>query len=327
MKISATLILFASLVCLCQTPTRTYVSFDPPDSIGTTPVGIADNGYVVGEYKSEGSKYALIFLRSPKNRYLKFPHPTTMIPTAIDAAGDVLGVYGKGNSFVGFLRSFATGSITYSSGEFEPTALNSSGTCTGMSYSDRGNFGGAYTENPCLSNGGIRIGVPDTYWINPVAINTMGNVAGSFLERTGNVVRGFVWNAEKQHAKPITVSNSVLTRITDMNDAGTAAGFWQDSASLSHSFFVTSSGVITTFDPPGFLLSYALGINQAGATAGYSCNDTCNGAVGYVRNPDGTFSMISFPGSTATRVSSINKGGTVTGSYVDTAGVSHGFTY
>jgi hypothetical protein len=267
-------------------------------------------------------------LRSPKDRYLKFPHPTTMRPIAIDAAGDVLGIYGPFSSFVGFLRSFSTGTITYSSDHFEPFAMNSSGTCTGVLISDRGFFAGAYAENPCLSNGKTRIGVPDAYGVSPAAINTMGNVAGWFGSFVDDAGHGFVWNAKKQHAKAITVPNSVLTQITGMNDAGTAVGTWQDSADLPHSFFVTSSGVITSFDPPGAPLSAALGINHAGAIAGYFCITPCqNGPLGYVRNPDGTFSTISFPGSTVTDVNGINKSGTVTGTYVDTAGVNHGFTY
>jgi hypothetical protein len=325
MKISATLILFASLVCVCQTPTRTYVNFDPPGSTETAPVGIADNAYVVGDYVMD--RKGFIFLRGPKNGYVKFQHATAMRAIAIDAAADVLGVYRKGNSTVGFVRSFATGLITYSSGDFEPAAMNSSGTCTGMLYSDRGDFEGAYTENPCLTGGAIRIGIPDVYWINPVAINAKGNVAGSFLDRSGDVIRGFVWNAGKQHAKPVSVPGSLNTFITGMNNDGTAAGYWEDSASLTHSFIMTSPGIITSFDPPGAILSRALGINDAGAIAGNSCNDTCNGEVGYVRNPDGTFSTVSFPGSTFTVVSGINKSGTVTGGYVDTAGVEHGFTY
>jgi hypothetical protein len=328
---AAALLSLASLVSAQKPPTRTYVSFDPPGSIETQPVGIADNGYVAGEYKVAEGKKPLIFLRSPTNGYVKFPHPAAL-RGGIDAAGDVLGIYGNGDSFdpyVGFVRYFSTGMITYGYGlgEFAPTAMNSSGICPGALYNSRNGFLAAYALNPCLSSGETRINVPDPYWVGPVAINTIGNVAGAFQDHS-YVMHGFVWNAKKQHAKVITVPNSISTQITGMNDAGTAAGAWEDSSNLLHSFFVTASGAITTFDPPNAQGSWAIGINDAGAIGGNFCLTACrNGEAGYVRNPDGTFSTIGFPGSTVTDVSGINKSGTVTGTYVDTAGVSHGFTY
>ena len=63
--------------------------------------------------------------------------------------------------------------------------------------------------------------------------------------------------------------------------------------------------------------SRPIGINDTGAIAGDA------GSGGFLRNPDGTFTMFLAPGTTYVR--GINSSGVIAGNYIDTNGGSHGF--
>jgi hypothetical protein len=72
----------------------------------------------------------------------------------------------------------------------------------------------------------------------------------------------------------------------------------------------------------------SVGINLLGTITG-SVTDNNNGTYGFVRTPDGKFTVFSAPGANpvvgCTCPSAINDLGVVTGYYVDTNSVSHGF--
>ncbi|MBV8672357.1 MAG: hypothetical protein JOZ33_02895, partial [Acidobacteriaceae bacterium] len=100
-----------------------------------------------------------------------------------------------------------------------------------------------------------------------------------------------------------------------------------------HGFLRTGEGRITTFDVPGAEWTFALSnsINPAGEIAGYY-EEADNVFHGFLRARDGTFITFDVPGAgtgafqgTGGFEVAINPAGAITGTYVDSNSISHGF--
>ena len=119
---------------------------------------------------------------------------------------------------------------------------------------------------------------------------------------------------------------------------GAIASYYIDGNYVVHGFLRSPGGEITTFDAPGEgpagVNCYAdcpIGLNDFGAIAGtyLDANDVNHG---FLRSPDGKFTIIDAPGAdmtsgsyNGTTVVSINDQGAITGYYYDASNVSHGF--
>ena len=88
-------------------------------------------------------------------------------------------------------------------------------------------------------------------------------------------------------------------------------------------------GAIITFDPPGtgtgaFEGTYPRGITPAGAITGFYFDENFVDH-GFLRAPDGTFTIFDPAGSFGTAPFSITPAGAITGFYFDAIGAFHGF--
>jgi hypothetical protein len=111
---------------------------------------------------------------------------------------------------------------------------------------------------------------------------------------------------------------------TGINPAGTVTGYFRGAGGL-HSFLRTSDGAITPFDPCSSCSSAAVGITPGGTIAG-SYADTGGRVHGYLRAPNGAFTVFDGPpGSQVFGVTAISGAGTVMGSFADSTGRSHGY--
>jgi hypothetical protein len=123
-------------------------------------------------------------------------------------------------------------------------------------------------------------------------------------------------------------------------DSGTIVGYYIDADAVAHGFVRTVDGRYTIIDVPGAAGTQAYGINNKGTVVGWWFEPpTANGSVyhGYLRDKDGNLTYFDVPGAgpyqsqgTSPIVSiplplSINLGGTVSGTYVDTNNVPHCF--
>ena len=101
-------------------------------------------------------------------------------------------------------------------------------------------------------------------------------------------------------------------------------------SSFSPPHIRAAGGVITEFDVPGAANGENnSGINPVGRVTSYYL-DANFAFHGYVRAPDGTFTLFDLSGGGAgpfqgTEPLNINASGAITGSVVDSAGVNHGF--
>jgi hypothetical protein len=124
------------------------------------------------------------------------------------------------------------------------------------------------------------------------------------------------------------------TSPLSINSAGVTAGGYWDASSVYHGFVRTPDGKFTNFDPPGSvftLVCVASCINPAGTVNGWY--QDADGVVhGFVRAPDGRITKFDVPGAGTVALSyqgtiplAINAAGEITGAYIDSNLVLHGF--
>jgi hypothetical protein len=116
----------------------------------------------------------------------------------------------------------------------------------------------------------------------------------------------------------VTFSVGINLSVSSINEKGEIAGYYQDASHLMHGFVRRLGGEIVSFDVPGSSETFAQSINDEGTITGYYIAAPSSAAHGYVRDPEGNFTLFDHAPN------SINAGGAVTGSYAEN-GVSHGF--
>ena len=277
-----------------QAGSTTPIDFDdpnetnPPTSRGTFPMGINDNGQIVGTY-STGSYDTLSLyhgflckLTGTTCTFTEIDDPSAgigsvssyqkegTVPMAINASGVVAGFYvdSSGNRH-GFIRSAAGSYASFDA----PGATTNTGK------------GGSFT-------GTI-----------PMSIDAAGDVVGSYTDSSG-LRHGFILPAGSTTATPFNAPGANTTSQSGTFD-GTfpsridatgsyITGIYTDSSGLGHGFVyylpLTDSGSFTAFTAP----------NQITSTSGIPIQ---GGVLG------------------------VNASGTVVGFYLDSNEVSHGFEY
>jgi probable HAF family extracellular repeat protein len=157
------------------------------------------------------------------------------------------------------------------------------------------------------------------------AINNKGFTAGFWV--TGNGTNhGFIeWNGvftSYNDPKTPAMAGSV-NQILGINDHGTAVGFYNDAVGHSHAFMVNQATGVFTKIPNQGVTTVATGINDAGAVVGF--DTTSDGTTSSFLLSNGLVTRFQFPGGSNTQALGINKTDQIVGSYLDGAGVMHGF--
>src|SRR5215813_13563876 len=123
-----------------------------------------------------------------------------------------------------------------------------------------------------------------------------------------------------------------------IDPSGTIIGFSRDASDVRHGFIRSQDGSFTIFDAPGAGTAAGQGtraysINPSGTITGFF-SDSANTAHGYVRSNQGVFTAFDAPGAGTgpgqgtfplNSPQLINQNGAITGYYVDSAVVRHGF--
>jgi hypothetical protein len=256
----------------------------------------------------------------------------------------------------GFLRE-ADGTITTFgiSGSVwtEPESINAAGNVTGY-----------YEVVPGTSHGFLRYAAGRTITFDPpaapgvpvpqgqpVSINQFDEIAGNYLYPLA-ASDGFT----RSRARVFTTIGfgegaDYKTVVTGLNANGTVVGYTASANTLT-SFLSDPDGFSNLFVLPmdegqfnGTQNTVAESINADGVIAGwYSfCVDPCatTSAGGFMRSPQGVFTLFNPPGKLVTLPGSgpasgsetlsaphrlsINQAGSITGSYLDADGAQHGF--
>jgi hypothetical protein len=309
-----TLCALSSLISAAQEPAvsseASYLSFQVPGSLGTYPMGINNSMAVTGYYYVT-PMVTRGFLRNPDGTITTFDVPggVSTEPVSINAAGDVTGIGLVGNISFGFMR-YADGRV--------------------VTFED----------------------LPAPEQALPVSINAFGEVAGVFQGGPGGTT-GFT----RSRAGVFTTleypkGSFNATTLTGLNDSGTAVGYFPvDSGAVS--FITHPDGFSIQFVLPvdlgsnGTLTTAAQSVNADGAVAGWysAAMSSQPGAItttgGFVRSPQGMFTLFGPPGTIVTSRKpvfplergslsnppwlSINGQGSIAGSFTDTEAAQHGF--
>jgi len=129
---------------------------------------------------------------------------------------------------------------------------------------------------------------------------------------------------------------SMMTQVIGVNNSGTSVGFYVDNNSNTHGFTNISghanavNGQFSTVDFPGTVFNQLLGQNDLGQAAGYyslsQSNSTPDTPYIYDELGGGVFQVINIPAAIGgAQATGINNSQQVSGFYIDSNGVNHGF--
>jgi hypothetical protein len=174
----------------------------------------------------------------------------------------------------------------------------------------------------------------------PISINDFDDIAGNYPVYSRFTV--FIRSAGGVYDDDISFGRATVA--TAINGNGSVVGYSIDGEG-SYSGFVLhpdgySSGLTVPLPPQAepecMAETFPDGINAAGTIAGWYYNRCNPENMGFVRSPEGVFTVFEAPGTLLASPSfsytspvphwiSIDQAGDITGSYTDAAGVQHGF--
>jgi len=298
-----------------------YTTFDAPDAgttanntNGTFPSGINVWGIVAGYY-NDVNIVSHGFLRTPDGTFKTFDAPGAdtnpadaagTIVTGVNDLGLVTGYFFDSNFRVhGFLRC-PDGKFT----TFDAPGDDGQGTIANGPANLEGAIPGFFMDANLLWHGFVRS--PDGHF----AIVTAPDAC------TGGIS-----------------VNCDGTGVYNINIFGMSVGAYVDNNLVAHGFLRSADGTLKTFEAPGAgtgpsqgtIFFQVAGLNNSGAVTASYCD--ANGVFhGFLRGHDGHFTTFDAPGadltpgdSAGTFPVSLNDSGVITGFYIDSNFVFHGF--
>jgi hypothetical protein len=316
--LAAALCLLTPLFSLAQNLLRgehyRVFHFEVPGSNATYPLAINEAGTITG-YFITASGATSGFVRYDEGQITTFAVPGSIVtePVSINTAGDITGFYelssASGPIVQGFIRS-ANGIIT--------TVGNTAQT-----------------------------GDSASFWAQPVAINTAGEVVGNYPDVSYAAV-DFIRSATGSiGAFTLSAGASYSTFVSALNDAGEIVGYTtSDMFDASQGFMAnihgplpdSFNGTTTEISVPGSEGTFPTAINAGQTVVG--CSFANNLYQDFVRNPDGSMAALNLPGTTPSCLPAfsalgvfnvnptsitINDQGIITGYYINQNKVPRGF--
>ena len=150
---------------------------------------------------------------------------------------------------------------------------------------------------------------------------------GRYFDASGNL-HGFLRFPGGAFAGPIDVPvpGNTGTVLRGIDAAGDLVGKYFDSSGGTHGFFLGAGGGFLAFDAagsrPGTTVANAISNNGriVGQYVQLGTLPICPFPVplshGFLRNPDGSFTAIDFPGAISTVANGIDDSGNITGAYL-----------
>jgi len=277
---------------------RTYISFDIPGAAVTSPQGINAEGAVVGSYTDSNAKQHGFLLSGGSVTTIDYPGALATVARGINGRGSIVGTHVDavllpGGGLKGFLQQGgAFIDVNY------PGHMNT----IASKITDEGIIVGCYHDTDTMGTmHGMKFdGTNYTELSTPASMNNGllpdGSVtAGLYTDMMTNVTHAYLQSGGK--IAPFDFPFSIATSAWDMNPAGVVVGNYTDAAKKGHGFLFTPSLFESTFGitpEPGLVPLYS-------------------------------FESVDFPGAAATQAWAINSRGEIVGSYVDSAGKTHGY--
>lgn len=165
-----------------------------------------------------------------------------------------------------------------------------------------------------------RTGCPNVTFTALLGINNSGAIAGLCGSN-----HAFFRNPQGQYTL-IDVPGAFSTRGRGLNDLNQVVGYYLDQTGEFHGF-VWNDGAFFTFDLPDLenVIPFPHGINNRGQIVGSFVERPCSCNERGFLFSQGSFTVIDFPGASATILNGINDRGDIVGTYVDSNEEHHGF--
>jgi hypothetical protein len=318
-------IALAVLCVLCQPAVAkpTYQTVDVPGETYTELAAINDAGIIAGTV-IDTTAHGVI--RATDGSFTIFDPPGSTGTTVLgmNQAGDVVGYFQtQTDSSLCFIRS-AAGLFTI----FGPTK-GSNLVCIAAAINDKADMAGDAAKGP-YEYAFLRTASAHTRHFLEVkhavtsanGINNAKTVAGS--TPGGSFRAGFLRTKDGGITLFDAPGDADGTEVSGINDKGTIAGTFADSAGNNHGYVRAADGAITEFDVPGAIETQTAAINAKGAITGtYSVTGKSKG--GFVRSANGNIARFAPEGFASTFPASLNAGGVIVGNYLDGQSILHGF--
>jgi catechol 2,3-dioxygenase-like lactoylglutathione lyase family enzyme len=282
------------------------ITFDAPSAgtaanFGTFPAALNDLGQVVG-YSVDNQNLYHGFVRYPDGRI-----------KIVDAPG---------------------GGTTPGSGEGTlPLAVNNEGTIVGQ-YQDANFVYHAFVRDPdghFITFEAPGAGSGQNQGTEVADINSEGTIVGLWID-SNNVFHGFfrsrlgaLTSFDAPNAGTGLDQGTSPSTGTALSPLGVSTGQDTDGKGIIHGYVRQRAGAITSFDPPGSIITFAEGINPEGVIVG-TFGDNNSVFHGFVRNVNGAITSFDVPGALLnTNAKDITLFGVITGLWNDSNNVYHGF--
>jgi hypothetical protein len=330
-------LVFCAATLFAQTPS--FVTFSAPDAAnqvgrGTNPTCINSTGVIAGYYV-DSSNVSHGFVRDAAGAITEFTPPSveSTFVSGINSRGEVVGF---GISNLGTNQSF----LRTASGHFariappgalitEAWAINDNGQITGR-YVDKTpaenthgfirESDGSYTvfDDPAVESG------PDG--TTAIAINNNGVITGYYDDENSHSMRVFVRDQFGNFTNFDGVPGGATTDAsTSINLSGVVIGAYSPGVQPYQGFVRDASGIVTDFSVSGALATIPEAVNDSGVIVG-QWTVQAGFTRGFLRDASGNITKFAAPiPNLGIAPKAINNTGRITGIYVDTSNVAHGF--
>jgi len=250
---------------------------------------------------------------------LDYPGAKQTNPNKINAAGIIVGGYYDNNST---LHGFA-----YYHGKFAAIDVPGATFTSANGINSKGVIVGHYrgqsgTHGFVLQDGRFtQVDVPGSTYTDVEDINDAGVLGGIYLD-TSNKIHSFL-RFGRDHYRDVEFPGSDYTALNAINNSLELTG--QMSPPFVSAFLFSDNQWVNFYFPDAFTTT-GRGINNQTQVVGiFNPQDPTAPQQGFLRNADGTFQQIDFPGSSGGYSGGINDAGVIVGGYSDSAGNSHGY--
>lgn len=277
---------------------RTYVSFDVPGAAVTVLQGINSEGAIVGYYNDANGKQHGFLLSGGSVTTIDYSGALATIARGINSHGDIVGTHVDaaglpGGGPKGFLLKAGGFTDVNYPGHLNTIAqrINDEGLITGC-YHDTDTMG---TMHSMLFDGVKYSDISTPASMGNGALPDGSMTTGFYTDMMTNVTHAYLESGG--NVAPFDFPFSISTGAWDMNPSGQVVGNYTDTAKKGHGFVFTPSRFEAAFGitpEPGLVPAY-------------------------------TFDSIDFPGARTTTAFAINSRSDIVGSYVDSAGKTHGY--
>ena len=254
------------------------------------------------------SAFAISYVFTP----VDVPGSNFTVAFGINDSAQIVGTFGSQHGFLKSGNSIINIDFPGASST-TPLDINNAGQIVGSYVSDSTFHGFLRDADGTFST--IDAPGPSSFFNQAFGINDVGQIVGrgpqGFLRDPSGVFTNF------------EVAGSIITTPQSINNGGQIVGSFVEDAppfNPTHAFFRGTDGIISIIDVPDAFLNQASaeGINDIGQIV-------LNSVAGnFVREPNGTFSVIAVPNAIDFGVRGINNAGQIVGLFSDSTG-THGF--